>query len=322
MLSWRDLAQSLTEGQKVPSAGRSRDHLYMSMVPDRPGLSQRSGSSDRSACIPAVRHCHTPASASGISRQEASTQLRALQRLETLFLRFRNADSSHAPYPCPGVVYIMCIGSPLYPGRKVYRDILNSILLTTSSCPISRVRLLILPQAVTAQPRDSASAKLSGLPDAQQGHVEAVQCNDLWIAMPGTQLDKRGYRTTGQSSMQVAYGFCICLPVFLSRMVASFMCGLASLIRWSHSSSVRKLPYLAYTGTFGISGVPPHTYKASVGFALRLLLCRKGWGLTRRSEGSSSGALYAATEIRLGLCICNTAYVRISNLLQGSMYWR
>ena len=46
--------------------------------------------------------------------------------------------------------------------------------------------------------------------------------------------------------MQVAYGFCICLPVFLSRMVASFMCGLASLIRWSHSSSVRKLPYLAY----------------------------------------------------------------------------
>ena len=45
---------------------------------------------------------------------------------------------SHAPYPCPGVVYIMCIGSPLYPGRKVYRDILNSILLTTSSCPISK----------------------------------------------------------------------------------------------------------------------------------------------------------------------------------------
>ena len=38
--------------------------------------------------------------------------------------------------------------------------------------------------------------------------------------------------------------FGIFSPVFLSMTVASFMCGFAIFIRWSHSSSLRKLPYL------------------------------------------------------------------------------
>ncbi len=51
-----------------------------------------------------------------------------------------------------------CKGSPLGPGRKVYRDILNSILFTISSCPTWRwVSLLCrkLPQHTHLSKQDA-----------------------------------------------------------------------------------------------------------------------------------------------------------------------
>ena len=107
-------------------------------------------------------------------------KIRALQGL-TSFLS-SGCRLFHAPYPCPGVVYIMCIGSPLYPGRKVYRDILNSILLTTSSCPISRCVSLfcrkLSQQSSEAQPVQSYQGSLMRNKDMQKlCHALILACH-------------------------------------------------------------------------------------------------------------------------------------------------
>ena len=72
----------------------------------------------------------------------------------------------------------------------------------------------------------------------------------------------------------------------------------------------------------GFSSVPPQSYRASLRLHSDLHMQVRHWALTRRSEGSSSGALYVVMEIRLGPCICNIAIVRISTPLQANIYWR
>ena len=102
----------------------------------------------------------------------------------------------------------------------------------------------------------------------------------------------------------------ICLPVFLSRIVASFMCGLEIFIKWSHSSSVKKFPYLqedeqsqgtsasfhamtraelnlaalSYVWAFSLlTEAAGHSYRKARGLQLRCSIC---------SDGEPSASLY------------------------------
>ena len=95
------------------------------------------------------------------------------------------------------------------------------------------MRLLVLPQAGTAiPPLRTSRCKEDDITDQRS-------CGRLFTKINRHREDIGGAR--------LRHLLGVSLPVVLLTVVASFMFGFDIFIKWSHSSSVKKFPYLRIT---------------------------------------------------------------------------